>query len=69
MTLEQLAAMVAIGLGAMSLGRALVRVGELLRRLDDLESRHREGITDTRTRLAALERHALPPPQTPAPKG
>lgn len=53
--IEQLVAIVGLMVGAISVGRVLVKIGEVLRRLDDLEGRHREGITDSRQRLQALE--------------
>jgi hypothetical protein len=55
LTLEQLATILGLMVAVTTLGRALVKLGEVLRRLDDLEARHREGITDTRQRLQALE--------------
>lgn len=54
-TLEQLAALVAVLGGVGGIISVSVRLGQVLRRLDDLERRHAELAKETRDRLGANE--------------
>lgn len=55
MTLEKLAALVAVLTGVGGFAVVAMRVGAAARRVDDLERRHGELAKETRDRLAASE--------------